>query len=634
MAKVSNTNFFKVNSHSTVVDANSVASNSAAVSPDRQSKKSPILELGYLISELSNAAKSLHEAGLDGPSKQLTQVSNDVAKNRFVLAVVGEFNRGKSTFINKLLGRAVVPVGNLPTTAVLTRVCCSVGHNQERILHLDNSNKIVSERREISKEAWHGLTVDNKGNNDPCGSIVVNVNNSWLAENNLEILDAPGAGDLKGGRAKQTEEAITKSDGVIIAIDSRQALSMTEKLFMEQHIASRKIPFLMIILTRMDNVDPDERLETLEYIESRLKSWNMGDIPIYISRDVEIPESDKYDSHKGIEAIKAAIESWICDPGRKELTEVWIKSRVLSILSRTEEAIKEQIVAYEIKDESEREAFINTKKQALQKIEDKFRELCYQFEDRKRKCYQAFQDLLSECQERIIKALQLRAMQVGSPKKWWDKEYELERGGHLVQANKALREKISVIFHRDADWFDVTLEKNLKIKSSVAELEANISGYSKTLSSSSKVPYELDNTIDNISNMTKAAKVALGLGAFAIAVGSGFGAVSLLCMGVSTAATMWADKAAGEKLDEQREELKKVIETDIPQAIRQAACASEDRINEFYDEIIRGAQENKRLWMEAQNEAIQTSYQPQTEELRKKLSVQISCLESLKVKFA
>ena len=633
MAKVSNANFFKADSGSTVVDSNSVTQNNVAVLTDRENKTSPVLELSYLISEINEAAKSLHEIGLDGPSKQLIQVRNDAAKNRFVLAVVGEFNRGKSTFINQLLGRAVVPVGNLPTTAVLTRVRCSVGRNQERILHLDDTNKIISERREISKEAWNGLTVDNKGNNDPCGSIVVNVNNAWLSENNLELLDAPGAGDLKGGRAKQTEDAITKSDGVIIAIDSRQALSMTEKLFMEQHIASRKIPFLMIILTRMDNVDPDERLETLEYIEDRLSSWNMVDIPIYISRDVEIPDSDKYDKHKGIEAIKTAIESWIYDPGRKELTEVWIKSRALGVLSRTEEAIKEQIAAYEIKDESEREVFINTKKQALKNIKDQFRELCYQFEDRKHRCYSAFQALLGEYQERITKALQLRAMQVSSPKKWWDKEYELERSVHLVSANKALREKISAIFNKDASWFNVALEKNLKIKSQTADID-DISNYGSNFISSAKVSHELDNTVDDISNMTKAAKVALGLGAFAIAVGSGFGAVSLLCMGVSTAATMWADKAAGEKLDEQREELKKVIETDIPQAIRQAAYASEDLINDFYDEIIRGAQENKRLWMEAQNEAIQTSYQPQTEELRKKLSSQISCLESVKVKFA
>src|SRR4051812_28780153 len=38
---------------------------------------------------------------------------------RFTLVVLGEFNHGKSTFINALLGESVLPTGITPTTAVL-----------------------------------------------------------------------------------------------------------------------------------------------------------------------------------------------------------------------------------------------------------------------------------------------------------------------------------------------------------------------------------------------------------------------------------------------------------------------------------------------------------------------------------
>src|SRR5579871_4213508 len=40
----------------------------------------------------------------------------------FTLLVLGEFKRGKSTLINRLLGADVLPVGAAPTTAVVTRV--------------------------------------------------------------------------------------------------------------------------------------------------------------------------------------------------------------------------------------------------------------------------------------------------------------------------------------------------------------------------------------------------------------------------------------------------------------------------------------------------------------------------------
>jgi ribosome biogenesis GTPase A len=41
---------------------------------------------------------------------------------RFTLVVLGEFNHGKSTFINALLAEPVLPTGITPTTAVLTHV--------------------------------------------------------------------------------------------------------------------------------------------------------------------------------------------------------------------------------------------------------------------------------------------------------------------------------------------------------------------------------------------------------------------------------------------------------------------------------------------------------------------------------
>src|SRR6185503_5283609 len=39
--------------------------------------------------------------------------------DRFHLVVVGEFNHGKTTFVNALLGSSVLPVGVTPTTAVI-----------------------------------------------------------------------------------------------------------------------------------------------------------------------------------------------------------------------------------------------------------------------------------------------------------------------------------------------------------------------------------------------------------------------------------------------------------------------------------------------------------------------------------
>jgi ribosome biogenesis GTPase A len=42
--------------------------------------------------------------------------------DRFHLVVVGEFNHGKTTFVNALLGKTVLPVGVTPTTAAIHHI--------------------------------------------------------------------------------------------------------------------------------------------------------------------------------------------------------------------------------------------------------------------------------------------------------------------------------------------------------------------------------------------------------------------------------------------------------------------------------------------------------------------------------
>ncbi|HNV03575.1 MAG TPA: dynamin family protein [Vicinamibacterales bacterium] len=69
---------------------------------------------------LGNIRTALARAGADDGS--LADLAASIAQldELFLLVVVGEFNSGKSVFINALLGRAVLPEGVTPTTAEIT----------------------------------------------------------------------------------------------------------------------------------------------------------------------------------------------------------------------------------------------------------------------------------------------------------------------------------------------------------------------------------------------------------------------------------------------------------------------------------------------------------------------------------
>ena len=77
------------------------------------------LELGDMIRAALHVARARRD---DQVGTQARHLLGRLAENRFVLAVIGQFSRGKSTLMNAILGDAYLPTGVLPTTAVVTKI--------------------------------------------------------------------------------------------------------------------------------------------------------------------------------------------------------------------------------------------------------------------------------------------------------------------------------------------------------------------------------------------------------------------------------------------------------------------------------------------------------------------------------
>src|SRR5580658_10214410 len=61
-------------------------------------------------------------AGNGGLHEKLLSLEKKLASNQLHLAVLGQMKRGKSSFINALLGAEILPTGVLPVTAVITEI--------------------------------------------------------------------------------------------------------------------------------------------------------------------------------------------------------------------------------------------------------------------------------------------------------------------------------------------------------------------------------------------------------------------------------------------------------------------------------------------------------------------------------
>ena len=69
---------------------------------------------------LADLAKLAGDLGMQSLRNDIEGVRlPKLAEERFNLVVLGEFNHGKTTFVNALLGKTVLPIGVTPTTAAI-----------------------------------------------------------------------------------------------------------------------------------------------------------------------------------------------------------------------------------------------------------------------------------------------------------------------------------------------------------------------------------------------------------------------------------------------------------------------------------------------------------------------------------
>jgi small GTP-binding protein len=189
-------------------------------------------------------------------------------EERFSLVVLGEFNHGKSSLINALLGEVLLPVGVTPTTAVLARI----RHGAERRAEV----VFESGKREAIEPAhlpaW--LTVEAPARRaregaEPLAYVDIRHPAPLLA-GNVTLIDTPGVNDINEQRADITYGYIPRADAVLFLIDATQALTASERQFLEERILRTSRDRMVFVVTKADLLDEAERKEVLAYCRQNL----------------------------------------------------------------------------------------------------------------------------------------------------------------------------------------------------------------------------------------------------------------------------------------------------------------------------------------------------------------------------
>ncbi|XXX81941.1 dynamin family protein [Sorangium sp. So ce134] len=210
---------------------------------------------GDVLRELARTAKLLDRLDLLAATEALA-----VERERPLrAAVVGEFNAGKSTFLNALLGEDVAPTGVLPTTATLHWVAWAPDPFA-RIVVRGGQDRVVPHA--ALKETLRALAAD--------GAKVARVFIYAPIERlkRVEILDTPGFNAPDPDHIAEARRAFDEAHVAIWLLDAPQAMKESERRVLSE-ISALGVP-VQILANKADRLKPDALDTVLAHVRDSL----------------------------------------------------------------------------------------------------------------------------------------------------------------------------------------------------------------------------------------------------------------------------------------------------------------------------------------------------------------------------
>lgn len=229
---------------------------------------------------ISQAEKLIHRNDADEELRQwehrLKTLRDNLESRKFRVAVVGEFNRGKTSFVNALLGKEILPSDYMPTTASINRITYNDTPNayivmksgEKRPVQIadlaDYVTKLSTDAAEIAAQ------VDEAVVEYP----------SLFCRNGVDLIDTPGMND-EASMNQVTVSRLESIDLAIVAVDASMPFSMTECAFTVQLLESPQVCQIIIVITKIDQIREREREKLVNFTVDRVRE----DIGEYLSKN-------------------------------------------------------------------------------------------------------------------------------------------------------------------------------------------------------------------------------------------------------------------------------------------------------------------------------------------------------------
>ena len=171
-------------------------------------------------------------------ARRLQEIASDLEEMFFLIAVIGEFNAGKSTLINALLGEPLLETGITPTTEAI-----------ELIRYRE-----VAQRRPEPAPEQPGIRIWAHPHTGGAG---------------VALVDTPGSGSVFRKHEELARSFLHRSDLVLFVLSAKRALAETERLYLE--LARDFGKKVILVLNQSDLLEPTELEQVRRFIAQQVQ---------------------------------------------------------------------------------------------------------------------------------------------------------------------------------------------------------------------------------------------------------------------------------------------------------------------------------------------------------------------------
>ena len=192
----------------------------------------------------------------------LSVLRSKVEENQFYLTVVGQFKRGKSSFLNALLGADVLPVAILPLTSVVTVL--RYGENPEAQIVFHSGKAIKIGLGELADYITEKGNPRNSKGVEQAEAIYPSV----YLRRGVVLVDTPGIGSVYTNNTQTTYDFLPRVDAAIFVTSPDPPITKVESDFLCD-LASR-VDKIFVILNKADILPGGQLLEVLDFTRRSL----------------------------------------------------------------------------------------------------------------------------------------------------------------------------------------------------------------------------------------------------------------------------------------------------------------------------------------------------------------------------